>query len=300
MTFRKAVFYIVIVILLVIVGYSVIHKTPVATAPVIPVNTTTPAVPVVSSTTYSCDTGSTIAASFTANSAILNLSDGRDLTLPQIVSADGAQYQQGNILFVTKGDQGFLQENGNTTYSNCIANASTTAVNGQKTFTDQGNTFTFSYPDAFTLAGGGIGYTENWKENADSTLGLILATVNVPQIYQPKTNFGDAKFTVGTSSDPKAVSSCLTDTSGLGSTKATATINGVGYTKIVTTDAGAGNRYETTSYRTVRNGQCYAIEYTIHYSVLANFDPSMGVTAFDSAKVHAALDGIMQSFKFNS
>lgn len=298
MTFKKLVFYIVIVVLLVIVGYSVIHKTPVATAPVVPV--TVPAPVVTAAINYSCDNGSTIAASFSTSSAALTLSDGRQLTLPQIVSADGAQYQQGTILFVTKGDQGFLQENGNTTYSNCIANSDTTAVNGIKTFIDQGKTFSFNYPDAFTLAGGGIGYTESWKTNSDSTLGLILATVNVPQSYQPKTNFGDAKFTVGTSSDPAAVSSCLTDTSGAGVTKSTATINGTTYTKFVSTDAGAGNRYETTSYRIVKNSQCYAIEYTIHYAVLDNFPPSSGIKAFDSVKVHAALDSIVQSFKFTS
>jgi hypothetical protein len=199
---------------------------------------------------------------------------------------------------VTKGDQAFLQENGNTTYNNCIASTAGAAVNGMKTFVDSGNTFQFTYPQNFILAGGGIGYTENWKTDTDGTLGLILATVNSPAGYQPKTNLGDVKFTVGTSSDPNAVSSCLTDTSGQGVTKSTVTINGITYTKLVTTDAGAGNRYETTSYRTVQNNQCYAIEYTIHYAVLANYDPSMGITAYDSVQVHADFDNIVKSFKF--
>jgi len=205
MTFRKLVLYIVIIIVIVIVGYNIIHK-----APLISPITTTPVTvtPVATAPmNYACDDNATIVATFSNSSASLVLSDGRHLVLPQIVSADGAQYQQGTILFVTKGDQGFLQENGNTTYSNCIVNNTTAVTNGLKTFTDSGKTFTFNYPAAFTLAGGGIGYSENWKTNADGTLGLILATVNVPQSYQPKTNFADATFTVGTSSDPKAVSS---------------------------------------------------------------------------------------------
>ncbi len=296
MTFRKAVFYIVILVLVFIVGYSLVHRT--AEAPTIPAPVTTPTPVVTATANYACDNGATIAASFTDSSASITLSDGRQFDLPQTISADGAQYKKDNILFVTKGDQAFLQENDNTTYNNCIADNSGAAVNGVKTFTDQGKTFTFNYPDTFNLSGGGIGYTESWKINSDSTLGLILATVNVPQSFQPKTNFGDAKFTVGTSSDPKAVQSCLTDTSGNGVIKSMATINGVPYTKFVSTDAGAGNRYETTSYRAIENGQCYAIEYTIHYAAIENFDKSSGVTAFDTKKVHAALDGIMQTFKF--
>lgn len=298
MTFRRMVFYIVILVLVVIVGYSVVHKTPATTVP--PIVTA----PVVTATAnYSCDNNTTIKASYASNSASVDLSDGRHLVLPQTVSADGARYQQGAVLLVTKGDQAFLQENGVTTYGNCLAGAtvptdSSQATNGLKSFTDQGKTFTFSYPQEFTLAGGGIGYTESWKTNTDGTLGLILATVNVPQSYQPKTNFGDAKFTVGTSSDPKAVKACLTDTSGNGVIKSAATINGVKYAVFDSTDAGAGNRYQTISYRTVQNSQCYAIEYTIHYAAIENYDPSSGITSFDQQKVHGVLDGIVQSFTF--
>ncbi|MDB5188908.1 MAG: hypothetical protein JWM92_506 [Candidatus Nomurabacteria bacterium] len=288
------VFYIVLLVLVLIVGYSFVHKgsTPIPAA--IPPVTQ----PVTATALFTCDSGSTITASFSDGSVNLTLSDGRHLTLPQIIAADGAQYQQGTILFINKGDQAFLKEGTATTYNNCLTGTAGTATNGLKSFTDQGKTFTFTYPQAFSLAGGGIGYTQDWKANSDGTLGLVLATVNVPQSYQPKTNFGDAKFTVGTSSDPKAVTNCLNDISGNGVTKSATTINGVPYTTFVSTDAGAGNRYETTSYRTVRNGQCYAIEYTIHYVVLANFDPSMGVSAYNSVQVHNDLNSIMQGFKF--
>jgi membrane-bound inhibitor of C-type lysozyme len=295
MTFRKVVFFIVIIILIVIIGYSFIHKSPIA-APVVPV--TTPAPVVTSTATFSCDGGSTIIANFSDSSVALTLSDGRQMTLPHIMAADGAQYEQGTTLFVNKGDQATLEEAGTTTYNNCITGTAGTTTDGRKTFTDQGKLFTFSYPQAFSIVGGGIGYTENWKTNTDGTLGLILAQVNVPQTYQPKTNFGDAKFTVGTSVDAKAIKNCLTDMSGSGVTKSTVTINNITYTKFVSTDAGAGNRYETTSYRTVQDNQCFALEYTIHYAELANFDPSTGVTAYNSVQVHNDLDSIVQSFNF--
>jgi membrane-bound inhibitor of C-type lysozyme len=306
MTFRRMVFYIVILVLVGIIGYSIVHKTPVVTPPA-PVVTTPPAPVITSTANYSCDAAASIAASYTSNSAILKLSDGRTLTLPQIISADGAQYQEGNILFVTKGDQAFLQENGpsntsgqvpTSTYTNCLTGTSGTTADGMKTFTDQGNTFSFSYPTGFVIAGGGIGYTEDWKKTTDGTLGLILATINVPATFEPTTNFADAKLTIGTSSDPKAVKSCLVAVSGNGTVKSATTINGIKYEKIITSDAGAGQRYETTSYRTIQNSQCYAIEYTIHSSALSNFDPATGVKAFDHAKIEAALLGIVQSLTF--
>ncbi|MDB5254982.1 MAG: Protein of unknown function periplasmic [Candidatus Nomurabacteria bacterium] len=297
MTFKKAVFYIAVIALIGLVGYQLMNtKKPDVLPPLEPVVTA----PVITSTSqYACDTGSTIIAGYSDKAVSVKLSDGRSFDLPQVVSADGVQYGKDALLFVTKGDQAFFQENGTTTYSNCIADSSAGAsVNGTKTYTDQGKTFSFSYPEVFTLAGGGIGYTETWKVNSDSTLGLLFVTLKSPENYQPKTNFGDARFAVGTSSDPKAVKECLVDNSGLGSTKSKVTFNGIPYTKIVTVDAGAGNRYETDSFRTVKNGQCYAVEYTIHYAVLENFDPKSGTKAFDQKKVHEVLDGIVGSLKF--
>ncbi len=299
MTFKKVVFYIAFIGLIGIVAYQFVHNKQ--TAPVVPIPVeTTPPVPIITSVVqYSCDSGTTISASYSDKAAALTLSDGRTFTLPQTASADGAQYGKDTILFVTKGAQAFLTEGDTTTYNNCIDNsAGGVSVNGIKTFTDQGKTFTVSYPDTFILSGSAIGYTENWKTNTDSTLGVILATITSPANYQPKTNFGDAKFTVGTSSDLKAIKGCLADTSGQGVTKSTVVINKVPFTKFVSVDAGAGNRYETDSFRAIQNDQCYAIEYTIHYAVLDNYDPSSGIKAFDQKKVHAVLDGIVKSFSF--
>lgn len=298
MTFKKVVFYIAIIVLL-FIGYKYFFNKPASTEVTNTPPATTPAPVVTATASYSCDNTSSIDASYTDKSVSLKLSDGRTFTLPQIVSASGTQYQQDNVLFVSKGDQAFLQEDGKTTYDNCIADSTAgSVVNGMKTFTDQGKTFTFTYPQDFNLSGGGIGYTENWKVDTDNTLGMILATLQSPANFQPNTNFGDAKFTVGTSSDPKAVKGCLLDNSGQGVKKSAVTIDGLKYTKYVSVDAGAGNRYETDSYRTVYNGQCYTIEYTIHYAVLENFDPSSGIKAFDQVKVHSVLDGIVNSFKF--
>jgi hypothetical protein len=43
-----------------------------------------------------------------------------------------------------------------------------------RTFEDAGHTFTFVYPTIFTLSGGEMGYTQNWRTDATTT-GLILS-----------------------------------------------------------------------------------------------------------------------------
>jgi hypothetical protein len=165
------------------------------------------------------------------------------------------------------------------------------------TYTDQSNTFTFTVPVDFPIAGNASDSSQDWSMNA-TTSGTLLAHIVVPQTYEPGTNFGDARFTIGTSVDPLAVASCLTNPFGTGNASSTLVMLGtVPFTKFVWHDAAAGNRYDTTSYRTVRAGQCYAVEYTIHYGAIENY-PSGAVQAFDEAKIQTALEGVVQSFRF--
>jgi membrane-bound inhibitor of C-type lysozyme len=80
--------------------------------------------------TYSCDAGRTIEATYqnattattTGNAVMLVLSDTRQMTLPQTISADGARYATADESFVfwSKGNGAFVQENGTTTYDNCL------------------------------------------------------------------------------------------------------------------------------------------------------------------------------------
>ena len=75
-------------------------------------------------------------------------------------------------------------------------------------------------------------------------------------------------------------------------------INGIDFTVFHFSDAGAGNIYETTSYRTVHGGQCWAIEYTIHSSQIGNYPPKYGLQPFNEATLHDVLDRIAGTFKF--
>jgi membrane-bound inhibitor of C-type lysozyme len=265
-------------------------------------HTTKTVAPTVTSTaSYLCRDGKTVDAAFTASNVTLTLSDTRALILPIAVSASGMRYENGTEVFVGKGSNAFLEEKGTQTYVDCVAAGSQSATNtsGEKQFSDSAGTFVFMYPNTVTVSGGGIGYTQNWMENASSS-GIVLAKAVLGKAFQPKTNFSEATLTVGTSADPSAVSTCLTynPTGGPATAPVKQTINGTAYTVLHSSDAGAGNRYDTTSYRTLRNNQCYVIEYTIHSTNLGNYDPSQGIKAFDVAAVTNVLDGIVQSFRF--
>jgi membrane-bound inhibitor of C-type lysozyme len=257
---------------------------------------------------YLCDNKKIIAAQFSSNNVIMALSDGRSFVLPQTLSGSGIRYEEGSgtsqdVVFVSEGDNAFLTENGSTTYNNCVVNSTPTSTTAQagangssSIFTDQGKTFSFNYPSQFTVSGGGVGYTQSWMQNSTSS-GLVLAQLSIPGSFESNTNFGDAKLTVGTSPDPASVLNCLTQTNGNKATTSTVAINGTQFTKITYGDAAAGNRYDVTSYRTVRNSQCYAVEYTIHYGNIENY-PTGTVSAFNESTVQNVLEGIVQSFKF--
>ena len=75
-------------------------------------------------------------------------------------------------------------------------------------------------------------------------------------------------------------------------------IHGIPFTKFTFSDAGAGNLYETVSYRTKRGGECYVVEYTIHSTNIGMYSPDQGIKEFDRAKVVNMLEKMAKSFRF--
>jgi len=92
---------------------------------------------------YSCDASKSIDATYfnattsttTGNTVQIALSDGRQMTLAQTISADGARYSNGNpqlaegqpgaetFVFWSKGNGAFAEESGSTTYNNCLTSS---------------------------------------------------------------------------------------------------------------------------------------------------------------------------------
>lgn len=140
----------------------------------------------------------------------------------------------------------------------------------------------------------------DWRLGANGTAGIKRVTITIPSTFEPQTNFGNAMLTVGDSKDQGAVANCMTvDLSGVPiGTVSTTTINGTVFSVYKSSDVGAGQLYETTSYRTVHAGACYAVEYTIHSSQIANYPASYNLQPFDEGKLTDVLGRIVGTFTF--
>ena len=167
--------------------------------------------------------------------------------------------------------------------------------------TDQNNTgWSIAYPIDFETNDNYAPALANGWRMGDSNPGLSLFSLVIPRAFEPQTNFADAKLTVGASRDTGALAACLTPdpTGPLPEPTSSVALGGVGFTVFHATDAGAGNYYETTSYRTLHAGECWAIEYTIHSSNIGNYPPEYGLKSLDEAKLRDVLDRIVETFKF--
>lgn len=169
---------------------------------------------------------------------------------------------------------------------------------------DQNNSgWSISYPVEFD-ASDNYSKTpiQNWRQGNPSDVGFQPFTLNISRLFEPQTNFQGATLTVGFSSKPKAVSQCLVyenNNSEPQNVTSTKTINGIDFTVFPLTDVGTGNIYQTTSYRTIHNGECFAIEYTIHSTELGNYPAEYKLQQFDKNKLDDVLNLIVNTFKFN-
>jgi membrane-bound inhibitor of C-type lysozyme len=76
--------------------------------------------------TFACPSGQSVTATFHIPedaTVDLALSDGRRMSLPHAMSADGARYANADESFVfwNRGMSAFIEENGAVTYENCVA-----------------------------------------------------------------------------------------------------------------------------------------------------------------------------------
>jgi hypothetical protein len=171
--------------------------------------------------------------------------------------------------------------------------------------TDANNTqggFSIAYPIDFNAQDNNVVKpVTNWMVGATTT-GSAYFTLTVPKAFEPQTNLADVSLTVGSSKNTDAVAQCLSaaPSNGPATQTSTVVINGAPFTIFHSSDAGAGNYYQTTSYRTVKAGQCYAIEYTIHSSQIANYPASYNLKPFDQAKIDVLMQNIIGTFTFSN
>lgn len=71
---------------------------------------------------FTCTGDTSLKADFGEHYVRLTLSDGRQITLPQAISADGGRYANPDESFVfwNKGNTAFIEERGTRTYTDCV------------------------------------------------------------------------------------------------------------------------------------------------------------------------------------
>lgn len=170
--------------------------------------------------------------------------------------------------------------------------------------TDANNTaggFSISYPlDFDTQDNYSATPSTDWRLNSNGASGIKYFMLTVPRVFEPQTNFVDATLTIGASGKATAVAQCLIPDTGDGPATATssAEINGTSFTIFTSSGAGAGNYYDTTSYRTIHAGKCYAVEYTIHSAQIMNYPASYNLRPFNEKQIDTLMNTIVNTFKF--
>jgi hypothetical protein len=159
--------------------------------------------------------------------------------------------------------------------------------------------FTFQYDASYTMREDTSGPYSGWPFLTQQA-GTKSVTISISTTTQPQTNFAGAEFRVAYSSSSNALAKCATvdPNQNFPSAVSQEVVNGIRFTSYKTSDAGAGNFYNTTSFRTLHAGACYAVDLMIHSTNIANYPPERQIQQFDAAKAESALRAILQTFKF--
>lgn len=182
--------------------------------------------------------------------------------------------------------QSAVNQNSN---SNQNANTNTAPTEQLQTYNNSTYGVTFQYPQ-----------TMNFVTPTYALLQDKITELQIPQSAYPKTNFGDAAFSVS-AAYAKDLATCLTmnppeNASGF---KNQTQINGQTFYLAQSMGAAAGNRYDSTVYRTLSGKQtCIEVSETIHTSNIGNY-PAGTVTEVNQGDVQSRLDAVLQTFKIN-
>lgn len=165
------------------------------------------------------------------------------------------------------------------------------AAPSTQTYSNSSYGFSFDYPQPFTFVTPTYG-----------NLQTQVVQVQIDSTQYPKTNFGDAAFTVSVDA-AQSSAACLAlnnqpEFTGGGFTTQQ-TINGEAFSEGDAAGAGAGNLYKSKVYRTFHGSWCYELDETIHTSQIANY-PAGTVTEIDTTAIQEQLDGILGSFTFTN
>lgn len=219
-------------------------------------------------------------------SVALALSDGRMMTLPQTISADGGRYANADESFVFwgKGNGALVLEGGKEhNYTGCIVIAPDQPGHALPLiYSSSAARFSLRIPAGY-LADESYRYIERGPGKEILGVKFTVATTTAAG-----TNLSADSYL---SVEAVAANDCSA-TLFLDRAKAvTVTDGSMTYSVASTTGAAAGNRYEETVYAIPGTSPCYAVRYFVHYGVFENY-PAGTVKRFDAQALRNEFDAI--------
>ena len=158
------------------------------------------------------------------------------------------------------------------------------------TYTNSALGFTIQYPS--TAAASETDFNGYVQTTQTPVTSFVL-----PASMSAGTNLGTAGVYVGATSSASIVASCTSASTSTGETaQGTQTIGTQQFAVFSSSDAGAGNFYETKSYRTVANGSCLEINETLHSGNIDNY-PVGAVTEFNHDEFSGILEAIVHTYQ---
>jgi membrane-bound inhibitor of C-type lysozyme len=300
---RAILLILLVVLVLAVIAFVVVRSS----FPAQKVTTGTSVKPVTAS--YYCDSGKSITAVYNqgeykpstdtnspptpTGSVDLTLSDGRTMTLPQTISADGGRYANSGetIIFWDKGNGLTFTENGQQSYKNCVVVASDPGGLTQ-VYTNSTIGFSLRIPTGFTVDDK---YTYQELGPGKDIVGVKFT---IPKSISAGTNLGsDSYLSVEEIPNTKDCSANLFLDVGGANVNLSPTIVNDGdttYSMASSTGAGAGNRYEESVYTIPGTNPCITVRYFIHYGVLENY-PTGTVKQFDNVALTNLFDSIRRT-----
>lgn len=214
------------------------------------------------------------------------MNDGRKLSLPQTLSADGARYanKDESFVFWNKGNAVMVDEKGQQQYQCVLVSSDSGGLSQVYVAKDQ--SFSIRYPAGFT-ANASYDYTAlgpnedihgvSFTIPKNMTVGTNLSPDSYISIEQKQTSedcmanifLGRGDFIIMNEGDQT-------------------------YSMATSSDAAVGNRYDETVYTIPGSNPCIAIRYFIHYGAIENY-PAGAVHMFDRASLITLFDKIRRT-----
>ncbi len=267
-----------------------------------PVVTTQPADVTVA---YACDAGIAITATYhpgavippatpgeppkSTGTVIVTLADGKKMTLPQAISADGARYanEDESTVFWNKGRGVMYTDSNSKTSLNCIE----VAIDPgglTETYVSSTRGFSLRYPKGYAV--------DESYQYQEFGPGKEIAGVKftIPESVATGTNLAtDSAISV---EEIPNLEVCTADhfLNGVSSSTPILVEGDVTYSVASSTGAAAGNRYDETVYAIPGTSPCIAVRYTIHYGVFENY-PEGSITRFDEQALTDRFDAIRKT-----